>query len=175
MPRSNAPSVVRSTGSLTTGSRASRPTTHSRSSSSSIQRSLESYQTSMQMLSCQGEPSIVVTWEILTLTSSASGVQSVQRRPMSTHAPTVIRRFVPINKMSFQLILLCLGMRHMQGCAQRHPEAGDLEGEQPDQARDEQDRGRPCTSREKPTAAEDKCRHGELHLLVDICICKLGW
>ena len=35
-------------------------------------------------------------------------------------------------------------MRHMQGCAQRHPEEGDLEGEQPDQAWDEQDRGRPA-------------------------------
>ena len=54
----------------------------------------------------------------------------------------------------------------MQGCAQRHPEEGDLEGEQPDQARHEQDRGRPCTSREEPTATEDKCRHGELHLLM---------
>ena len=54
----------------------------------------------------------------------------------------------------------------MQGCAQRHPEEGDLEGEQPDQARHEQDRGRPCTSREKPTAAQDKCRHGELYLLI---------
>ena len=54
----------------------------------------------------------------------------------------------------------------MQGCAQRHPEEGDLEGEQPDQARYEQDRGRPCTSREKPTTAQDKCRYGERQLLI---------
>ena len=58
-------------------------------------------------------------------------------------------------------------MRHMQGCAQRHPEEGDLEGEQPDQARDEQDRGRSGTSREKPTAAQNKCRHGESLMLFE--------
>ena len=66
-----------------------------------------------------------------------------------------------------------LGMRHMQGCAQRHPEAGDLESEQPDQARHEQDRGRARASREKPTAAQDKCRHGELHLLMLFTVVKV--
>ena len=85
---------------------------------------------------------------------------------MSTHAPTVIRRFVPIQFTFSSLYPSRLGMRHMQGCAQRHPEEGDLEGEQPDQARHEQDRGRARASREKPTAAQDKCRHGELYLLI---------
>ena len=92
---------------------------------------------------------------------------------MSTHAPTVIRRFVPVQFDISSKNPSRSGMRHMQGCAQRHPEEGDLSGEQPDQARHEQDRGRPCTSREKPTAAQDKCRHGELHLLILFTVVKV--
>ena len=65
---------------------------------------------------------------------------------MSTHAPTVIRRFVPVQFDASFKNPSRLGMRHMQGCAQRHPEEGDLEGEQPDQAGDEQDRRRPRAS-----------------------------
>ena len=43
----------------------------------------------------------------MTLISSIPGVQSVQRRPMSTHAPTVIRRFVPFNEfISLKFLLV---------------------------------------------------------------------